>query len=347
MSLDAMGWENDFAESEYTIARVMAVDRDRCTIKTDTLELSATVSGKFRFLNDVGQDYPCVGDWVGISQNIDEDTATIHQLLPRKSYLRRKTAGKVIGYQMIAANIDTAFIVQSCHFDFNLRRLERYLVMVNEGGIEPVIVLAKIDLVDEHTLHLLVEKIRKAGINSPIIMLSSITGIGVDEIQGLMAVGITHCLRGSSGVGKTTLTNQLIGHSLLETNSVSGTGEGRHTTVRRQLIMLDNGSMLIDTPGMRELGILGAQTGISESYEDITAFAMKCRFSDCSHTNEPGCAVLKALKNKLIDSEHYNNYLKIRKESDFNEMSYLDKRKKDKNFGKMIKRVKKEKNILE
>ncbi len=244
---------------------------------------------------------------------------------------------------MIGANIDAALIVQSCHFDFNVRRLERYLVMVNDGRIEPILILTKTDLVETDELEQLIFKIRNMGIVSRIIPVSNVRGTGLEEVHDLMMPGKTYCLVGSSGVGKTTLLNHLIGNSQLETRPVSGTGEGRHTTVRRQLIVLEQGPLLIDTPGMRELGILGSDEGIVESYSDIVELSDNCRFNNCRHDNESMCAVQDALENGSLNREHYRNYLKIKKESEFYEMSYAEKRKKDKDFGKLVRSAMKKK----
>ena len=341
MELNEIGWDdwfedqyNAFCGPKHRPARVIIVDRDRYIVRDEDGELSATLTGKFRHSAISTTDYPCVGDWVCLQRHDGEDHASIHGVLPRRSFLRRKAAGKNIDFQMIGANIDAALIVQSCHFDFNLRRLERYLVMVSEGNIEPILVLTKIDLISDAELEQLISKIRHMGIHAEIIALSNITGIGLDKIREILAPGKTYCLIGSSGVGKTTLINQLLGHAELDTKAVSESGEGRHTTVRRQLIMLEQGAMLIDTPGMRELGILGASEGIEDSYSDINELATNCRFNDCSHTKEPGCAVLQALKKGTLDEGHYENYLKIKKESDFHDMSYADRRKKDKALGK-------------
>ncbi len=344
MELSELGLDDALAQQAscaagLRLARVTAVDRGRYVVRNEQGEVPAELTGRFLHAAASAMDMPCVGDWVCVQYHDAGSHASIHDLVPRRSFLRRKSPGKNIDFQMIAANIDVAFIVQSCHFDFNVRRLERYLVMVNEGQIEPVLLLTKTDLVSVEELERMLSAIRAAGITARIVPLSNVTGEGVAQVQKIMAPGKTYCLLGSSGVGKTTLINQLLGQGELATGAVSHTGEGRHTTTRRHLILLANGALLIDMPGMRELGIMNADEGLDDSFTDIATLAAQCRFADCSHTGEPGCAIRKAIENGELNAEHYQGYLKLKAESAFNEMSYLDKRKKDKAFGKMVKSV--------
>jgi len=332
---------DEMIHKDHDIARVSAVDRNSYMIRNELKEIPAELAGKFYFNIDSPVELPCAGDWVTVQYHNDGTSAIIHAVFPRKTFLRRKRAGTEVDYQMIAANIDIAFIVQSCHFDFNLPRLNRYLVMAADGHVEPVIILAKTDLISHDELQEKLAAVKQAGITTRVIALSNITGSGFDELNQVLIPGKTYCLLGSSGVGKTTLINHLTGRDDLDTKAVSGTGEGTHSTTRRQLIVLDKGVMFIDTPGMRELGLLGAGEGVDKGFEDIIELSTACRYADCSHTQESGCAVLAAIANHGLSEERYLSYLKLRKESDFHEMSYLEKRKKDKAFGRFIKEVKK------
>ncbi len=347
--LHQFGWDEWFnvkaqeiGLTEHRLARVVAVDRDQLLVINETGEFRAKLAGRFLYMAEQPTDFPCVGDWVSVQYNGSDDFGIIHDVLPRKSFIRRKAAGDTIEYQMIASNIDVALIVQSCQFDFNVNRLERYLVMVRNGHVDPVVLLTKTDLVSPERLHDLIAEIRNAGIISEVLALSNVSGEGVDRVCEILQSGKTYCLLGSSGVGKSTLINRLIGDHRLETKVVSGTGEGRHTTVRRELIILNNGSMLIDTPGMREFGIMGAEEGMSDSFADIYELASKCKYRDCSHLNEKGCAVLRAVEEASLQRAHYQNFIKLRTESEFHEMSYLEKRNKDKAFGRYIKSAKKD-----
>ncbi len=345
MELADLGFDSWFEEKrrglespDCVIARVTRVDRDRYLVRNEHSEVQAEPTGKLLFSADSSQELPCVGDWVLVQYHNDGTLAIIHGLLPRRSFLRRKSTGDKVEYQMIASNIDVAFIMQSCDLNFNIRRMERYLVMVNEGQVEPVIFLSKSDLVSAEELEKRMSEIRDARIDSRIIAFSSKTEKGLEIVRQALQKGKTYCLLGSSGVGKTTLLNHLLGSEAFETNPVREKDRrGRHTTARRQMTVLDSGALLVDTPGMRELGLMGVGASIDDSFSDIHELSKNCRFNDCTHSVEAGCAILAAVQSGSLGEARYHSYMKLIKESQFHEMTYIERRKKDKQFGRMIK----------
>ncbi len=328
----------------FDIARVTAVHKDSYIINDGEKDVFAELIGKLVYSAASPMDYPAVGDWV-LANFYDENTfSIIHHVLPRKSLLKRKTPGRKVDFQLIAANIDVAFIVQSLDANFNVRRLERYLAMVQESHIEPIVLLSKSDLLNTENIVNRVAEIHEIMPSLRVQPFSNKDESGLKNIEGLLVPRKTYCLLGSSGVGKTTLLNNLIGESIFTTKTVREKDrKGRHATTSRQLIRLDCESMLIDTPGMRELGNISVEKGIDETFSEISELAGQCQFNDCTHVNEKGCAVIQAVENGRVPVKRYENYLKMKKESIFNEMSYLEKRRKDKQFGKLCKTVMKHK----
>ena len=326
------------------LARVVAVHKDSSVITNGEYDVLAEVVGKLIYNTDSPLDYPAVGDWVYAYFYDGGTAAVIHEVFPRKTLLKRKTSGKKIDFQLIAANIDTAFIIQSLDENYNLRRLERYLVMIYESNIQPIVLLSKSDLMSSDEIENKITAIKKIMPNVLVQAFSNENGIGLERIKELFAFGQTYCLLGSSGVGKTTLLNNLIGESIFETKTVREKDKkGRHTTTQRHLIRLHGGAMIIDNPGMRAFGVFFIESGLDIAFSEIMELSKHCKFKDCTHVKEKGCAVLKAIEEGTLSENRYQNYIKMNRESIYNEMSYLDKRRRDKEFGKMCKSVMKHK----
>lgn len=320
------------------VARVVSVHKDSYTITKGGEEIFAELSGNLLYSTESASDLPTTGDWVYVDFYDNDTHAIIYDVFPRRTLLKRKAAGKLVDFQLIAANIDVAFIIQSLNDNLNLRRLERYLVMVNESGIEPFILLSKCDLIPKEEVSEIKQKILGIAPQTAVMEFSNLNRENIDSIISLLKSESSYCLIGSSGVGKTTLLNSIIGNDQFETQPVSKIqSKGRHTTTSRQLVRLENGAMIIDTPGMRELANISVDDGLIETFSEILELSQSCKFNNCSHTNEKGCAILAAIKANDLSEQRYHNYLKMKKESDFNQLSYLEKRKKDKGFAKLVK----------
>ncbi len=343
-SLEKLGfgtWVNRQADQTllltHDIARVTSIHKDSYSISRGEGEIFAELTGRFSYTVNSSIDLPTTGDWVYVDI-YDESHAIIHGVVPRKTLLTRKMAGKQVDYQLIAANVDYAFIVQAVDENFNLRRLERYLVMIHEAGITPIVLLSKCDLLSSDVLDELKQQVYEVAPTLKILAFSNLSGENIAQIMGLLLPGNTYCLMGSSGVGKTTLVNSIVGDGTFKTQLVSKIqSKGKHTTTSRELIMLSNGAVLIDTPGMRELGNMTVDAGIEETFTDIAKLEQRCKYNDCTHTNENGCAVLSAIGSGELSQSRFNSYVKLTHEAAFNKMSYVEKRKKDKAFGKLIK----------
>jgi ribosome biogenesis GTPase / thiamine phosphate phosphatase len=347
-SLGYSPWFRNRVDAEmiaaHDVARVVSVHKDSYVITKGFEEVFAELSGHLSYTANSVSDLPTTGDWV-YADFYDDTHAIIHDVFSRKTLLKRKTSGKLVDVQLIAANIDVAFIIQSVDYNFNLSRLERYLVMVHEGEITPVVLLSKCDLIPRNEVNEIKESVLSVAPRTTVIAYSNLSGENIDAIKNSLSPGHTYCLLGSSGVGKTTLLNSILGNERFATQSVSKKdNKGRHTTTSRELIQLGNGAMLIDTPGMRELGNMSVDSGIEETFSEILELSQSCKFNNCSHTNEKGCAILAAIKEGELSEQRYINYIKMKNESAFNEMSYFEKRKKDKDFGKLIKSTLKSKN---
>lgn len=324
-------------QDNYKVGRVAIEYKALYKIFTSEGEILGNISGKMQHEAFLREDYPAVGDWVIIDRtDAKTGNAVIHGVLPRKSKFSRKIAGKKSDEQIVATNIDYLFICMSLNKDFNLKRLDRYLIMAWDGGANPVILLTKSDLCsDESFIEERLSEIETVAFGVDTHIISSINGIGIDDLNKYINKGVTMAFLGSSGVGKSTLINKLIGEEKLATKEIRGDDDkGKHTTTHRELIPLEGGGIVIDTPGMRELHILDAEAGFDSTFRDIEELALTCKFSDCAHNSEPGCAVKEALRNGILTEERFDNYKKLQKEAAFierkNKMKEMRAEKKSK-----------------
>jgi ribosome biogenesis GTPase len=323
---------------EFALARVTSVHRNRFAINDGSREVLAETKAKLALNKSSVFETPIVGDWVFVKYFNDGSSAVIDSILPRKTLLKRKSSGNEIDFQLMVANIDVAFIVQSLDNDFNLRRLERYLVMVRECDIYSILLLSKSDLMAPEQSQLLINEILEIMPNLEVITFSNMDTAEVDVVRSLLTPRKTYCLLGSSGVGKSTLINGLFGEEIFATGEVrEKDSKGRHVTTSRNLITLECGAMIIDTPGMRELSNISVQKGLKETFPDIIELSNDCKFNDCLHTHKNGCAVLSAVDKGELSDKRHESYLKMKKEDAFNQMSYQDKKHKGKKFSKFCK----------
>jgi ribosome biogenesis GTPase / thiamine phosphate phosphatase len=349
-----LGFNNFFASnrnrsnlSGFSVARVIAEHRESYKVKNTGGEYLAKITGKQMFNAMSREDYPAVGDWVAITE-LGNERAVIHSVLPRKTIIKRKygdkdRTGEKNETQIIATNIDVALVVESVDRDYNLNRFERYFAIANDGGVKPAIILNKIDLISKEELDSKLAQLKNRFKDTDIVPTSTITKKGLDELKKYIAKGKTYCFLGSSGVGKSSLINELLGSASIKTEGISFySGRGKHITTRREMYFLKNGGIVIDNPGMREVGITDMRVGIDNLFDEITALAKKCKYIDCAHIHEPGCEVLIALKSGKLDESRYSNYINLRKEAGHYEMTEFEKREKDRQFGKFVKNAKKE-----
>lgn len=319
-TLEKLGWTTDLATRFAPLAReglaparVAVVHKDLYGLYAPTGELWAEVSGRLRHRSTSQADLPVTGDWVAIQPRPAEGRATIQSVLPRRSLFSRKAAGAVTEEQAVAANADAVFLVCGLDRDFNVRRIERALILAAESGAPPVVVLTKADLCDDASVRK--EEVERIVDAVPVLVASAVTGQGMEVLATYAGPGLTVALVGSSGVGKSTLVNRLLGRDAQTTAEVRvHDGRGRHTTTRRELIAVPHGGWIIDTPGLRELQLWADEQALPAAFADLDALRAECRFRDCRHESEPGCAVLAALADGRLPAERFASFVKLRKE---------------------------------
>ncbi len=351
MNLSALGWSSFFSTAFASYAaqdlipgRITRQDKHTYLVHDGAVQRQASVLGKVMYAADDASALPAVGDWVAV-QPFDDEQAVIHAVLPRFSAFYRKEAGQVTRKQVIAANIDTVFLVSGLDRDFNVRRIERYLVQASSSGAEPVILLNKADLRDD--LEAVLQDVRAVAGEVAVVPLSATQETGLDALRAYIAPGTTVAFLGSSGVGKSSLVNALFGDAVQRVGRVrEDDSRGRHTTTYRELRLLPGGGIVIDTPGLRELQLWGDEEDLQAVFADIEALAESCRFRDCSHETEPGCAVLQAIEEGDLDERRLQSYQKLKRELAFlnqrqDQAAFLQAKKREKAFGRMVKEIKK------
>lgn len=351
MKLDDLGYNDKIEKSriennleDFDIGRVISEHKERYIVKTEKGEFEAEITGNLRFSAKGREDFPAVGDWVALTI-YDSGFSVIHGILPRFSIISRQSVSQFGEVQIIATNIDYAFLIQAVDRDFNINRLERYLTICYSSDVSPIIVLSKTDLIDEQRMNGILNDIKLRIKNVPVIAISNETQNGYEAIKKTIEKGKTYCMLGSSGVGKSTLLNNLSGRTIMRTDTISqSTNKGRHVTSHRELIILENGGILVDNPGMREVGIADTTSGLEITFDKIVSLSQNCKFKDCTHTRETGCSILEAVEKGDIDKNSYENYLKLEREKAHFELTVVEKRKKDKELGKIIKNYKKDMN---
>jgi ribosome biogenesis GTPase len=316
MDLKKIGFKEEFLnykKDNLEFARVILEHKHIYRITDGEMEWLAEPSGKFRYNALTRKDYPAVGDWVLVKKLPDEGKAVIHEILPRISCFSRKIAGKQVEEQIVATNVDYVFLVNALNNDFNIRRLERYITLAWESGAMPVIVLTKKDLCTD--LDAKIASVEEVALGVPILAVNSLDNDGIRAVSEYATEGKTVALLGSSGAGKSTLLNAMLGAELQKTQEVRhGDDRGKHTTTHRELFFLPSGGMIIDTPGMRELQLWEGSEGITTTFSDIEQLALECRFSDCQHEKEPGCAINSAIESGKLAPDRFHSYQKLQRE---------------------------------
>ncbi|WP_371812542.1 ribosome small subunit-dependent GTPase A [Sporosarcina sp. Marseille-Q4063] len=327
MTLKEYGWNNTHE------ANWEEIDNEKCVPGRITLEHKkmyrvittegewlSVCSGSMQYEATERKDFPAVGDWVAVEKMPGEERGIIHAILPRTSLFSRKVAGMTIAEQIIAVNIDIVFLVMSMNNDFNARRLERYLVAAYDSGATPIVVLTKKDMCDDTSFY--IEVAQNIALGAEIFAVSNVTGEGIDELTALLKNNKTAALLGSSGVGKSSIMNAICGSEMMAVQGIrEDDAKGRHTTTHRELIKIPTGGILIDTPGMREFQLWDNNESLDSGFQDINDLANNCKFIDCQHNNEPGCAIQNALSTGELAEDRYSSYLKLQKE-----LAFLDRK---------------------